>query len=91
MSVDRLPTESTSTLAAPHEEHDSMSEMAAVTRSIAHAVVIKDSDYLKVYDRILVEQRLLEEAARRQTISLPLNLEVMTPTALLDERTPADQ
>jgi glycogen debranching enzyme len=44
MSVSNQPTESTGSLAASHEEHDSMPEMSAVTRSIAHAVVIKDED-----------------------------------------------
>ena len=44
MSVSNSPTESTRTLDAPTDEHDSMPEMAAVTRSIAHAVVIKDED-----------------------------------------------
>jgi glycogen debranching enzyme len=44
MSVGNHSTESTGTLDAAHEEHDAMPEMAAVTRSIAHAVVIKDED-----------------------------------------------
>jgi glycosyltransferase involved in cell wall biosynthesis len=48
-------------------------------------------DYLKVYDRILVEQRLLEQAAQRQSIGLPLNLNAINPPALLDEITTADQ
>jgi glycosyltransferase involved in cell wall biosynthesis len=48
------------------------------------------SDYLRVYDRILVERRLLEQAERRQSFGPPLNLNVINPPALLDEITTAD-
>lgn len=41
MSVSNQLTESSG---VPHEEHDLIPGMAAVTRSIAHAVVIKDED-----------------------------------------------
>ncbi|MFL6213733.1 MAG: glycosyltransferase family 4 protein [Blastocatellia bacterium] len=47
------------------------------------------NDYLKVYDRILVEQRLLETAARRQRYVQPLDVKVLNPPALLDEITTA--
>jgi glycosyltransferase involved in cell wall biosynthesis len=49
------------------------------------------SDYLKVYDRILVERRWLEAAERRRSIALPLDLNAINSPALLDKMPTADQ
>jgi len=48
------------------------------------------SDYQKLYDRILVERRLLEEAASRQPLRLSLDFESANRQALLDDLTAAD-
>jgi glycosyltransferase involved in cell wall biosynthesis len=49
------------------------------------------SDYLKVYDRIFVERRWREAAKPRRSIGLPLDLNAINPSALLDKMPTADQ
>ena len=49
------------------------------------------NDYLKVYDRILVERRMLNAAERRRAGALPLDLNAINPPALLDKMPTADQ
>lgn len=48
------------------------------------------NDYLKLYDRILAEQRWLEASANRQTLCLPLNSPVASQLAVLNDVTAAD-
>jgi glycosyltransferase involved in cell wall biosynthesis len=60
-----------------------MFEMRFTARRMAN-------DYLKLYDRILVERRWLEEAASRPASCLLPDLHAAHPLALLDDATPAD-
>lgn len=48
------------------------------------------SDYLKLYNRTLAGQRLLEDATSRPSLRLPLDLPAASRLALLDEATAAD-
>lgn len=48
------------------------------------------SDYMKLYDRILVEQRLREERANWQPLCLPRNSPAASRLALLNDVTAAD-